>query len=106
MKHIKLYESWNRRATVVLEDRMGKMITLEVEHGTIQSISNDANIRFPFHVGQPVTVFLKSWACTNKFKIDGKNPCPEEKIYGIRKRDILQGHELRRIFPGKFRDNF
>jgi hypothetical protein len=106
MKHIKLYESWNRRSNIVLENRMGQTISLEIEHGTIRSIQNDANIRFPFHTGQPVTVFLKSWACTNKFKVNGENPCPEEKVFGIKTKDIPHGHELRRIFPGKFRDKF
>ena len=28
----------------------------------------------------------------------------EEKIFGIRKKDIPQGHELRMMFPHKFRN--
>jgi hypothetical protein len=32
------------------------------------------------------------------------DPCPEEKIFGIRKKDIPQGHELRMLYPHKFRN--
>jgi hypothetical protein len=31
------------------------------------------------------------------------DPCLEEKIFGIRKSDIPKGHELRMLYPGKFR---
>ena len=35
--------------------------------------------------------------------MDGKDMSPEEKVFGIRTKDIPQGHELRMMFPGKFR---
>jgi hypothetical protein len=36
--------------------------------------------------------------------MDQLDPCPEEKIFGIRKKDIPMGHELRFLYPHKFRD--
>jgi len=35
--------------------------------------------------------------------MDGKDMCPEPKIFGMRAKDIPQGHPLRSIYPGKFR---
>ena len=43
------------------------------------------------------------WACNNLFLIDGKDTCPEKKVFGIRASDIPQGHELRKIYPNKFK---
>jgi len=31
------------------------------------------------------------------------DPCPEEKIFGVRTKDVPHGHEWRRMFPNKFR---
>jgi hypothetical protein len=31
------------------------------------------------------------------------DPCPEEKIFGVKAKDVPQGHEWRRLFPNKFR---
>jgi hypothetical protein len=36
--------------------------------------------------------------------INDEDPCPEEKIFGIKKSHIPKGHELRLLFPGKFKD--
>jgi hypothetical protein len=62
-----------------------------------------AHISFPFKVGQILNRNVEVWACNNGFYIDGKDTCPEEKIFGIRKSDIPQGHELRMLYPNKFR---
>ena len=35
--------------------------------------------------------------------MDGKDMCPEEKIFGMRTKDIPKGHELRSLYPNKFR---
>lgn len=61
------------------------------------------HIRFPFEVGQILNRGVETWACNNGFYIDGKDTCPEEKVFGIRKSDIPKGHELRHLFPQKFR---
>jgi len=107
MKHyVELFENWTREEEIILSSRQGRKIIVKTQHGRIEEIDNQADIRFPFFVGQPVTVFMKSWACNNSFRWNGKNPCPEEKIFGIKKSDVPMGHELRRIFPGKFREDF
>jgi len=62
------------------------------------------HIRFPFSVGQILNRGVETWACNNNFYIDGKDTCPEEKVFGIRKSDIPQGHEFGYLFPNKFRN--
>lgn len=106
MKHIALFESWMREEEIVLTSRQGRKITIEVKHGKIEEIENEAGITFPFFTGQPVTVFLKSWACNHGFKWNGTDPCDpgEKKVFGIKAKYIPKGHELRQMFPGKFRD--
>ena len=64
---------------------------------------NHVHIRFPFEVGQILNRSVETWACNNGFYVDGKDTCPEEKVFGIRKSDIPQGHEIRHLFPHKFR---
>ena len=64
---------------------------------------NHVHIRFPFNVGEYLNKSVEEWACNNNFYIDGKDTCPEEKVFGIRKKDIPQGHELRTLFTNKFR---
>ncbi len=61
------------------------------------------HIRFPFVVGQVLNRNSETWACNNNFYIDGKDTCPEEKVFGIRKSDIPMGHQLRHLYPHKFR---
>jgi hypothetical protein len=64
---------------------------------------NHVHVNFPFKVGQILNRNIETWACNNHFYINGKDTCPEEKVFGIRKSDIPQGHELRNLFPNKFR---
>lgn len=72
--------------------------------GRIVDIDNLANMRFPFSEGQILNMSHETWACNNNFTVNGKDTCPEEKIFGIRKKDIPQGHELRMLYPGKFKN--
>lgn len=106
LKHIALFESWMREETIVLTSRQGRTIEIKVKHGKIEEIDNDAGIRFPFFTGQPVTVFMKGWACQHGFRWNGEDPCDpgEKKVFGIKAKHIPMDHELRRIYPGKFRD--
>ena len=64
---------------------------------------NHVHIRFPFEVGQILNRNVEIWACNNGFYMNGKDTCPEEKIFGIRKSDIPEGHEFRMLYPHKFR---
>lgn len=88
---------------VVLTSRQGRDILVKVIGGRITSIENNSGVRFPYSIGQHWNRSIETWACNNGFKIDGEDPCPEEKIFGIRKKDIPMGHELRMMYPSKFR---
>jgi hypothetical protein len=98
-----VFESSRYERDVVLTSRQGRDILVKVMGGKITSIENNSGIRFPYSIGQHWNRSIETWACTNKFKIDGEDPCPEEKIFGIRKKDIPMGHELRMMYPSKFR---
>ena len=102
LKNIKLFESFHSKKHT-LTSRQGRNITVLVSGSRIEEIENKSGINFPFRKGQIYNRSIETWACTNGFKIDGKDPCPEEKIFGIKKKDIPRGHELRLLFPHKFR---
>ena len=106
MRYIKLYENWQREEKITLTSRNGQSIEVITRHGKIDEIINDSKVSFPFHTGQLVTVFLKAWACNHGFKWNGKDACDpgEKKVFGIKAKHIPKGHELRQMFPGKFRD--
>jgi len=70
--------------------------------GRITSIENNSGMRFPFSVGQILNRTAEVWACNNNFLMDGKDTCPEKKIFGVKASDVPQGHEWRHIFPHKF----
>jgi hypothetical protein len=113
MKNIQIYENFNQR-TMILRHKMSGEITVELEGSQIKNVINNTNIRFPFNVGSIFNRSIETWACNNGFKVietwmNGRmqrsiDPCPEEKIFGIRKKDIPQGHELRMLYPHKFRN--
>jgi hypothetical protein len=104
MENLELYETFSREKITTLTSRQGKDIIVTSLGARIQSIDNKTWVNFPFSVVQTLTSSIETWACNNGFTMDGKSPCPEEKIFGIRKKDIPQGHELRMLFPGIFRD--
>ena len=102
MENLELYENYHLK-TVVFTSRQNRKIIVTVKASRIDSIDNQAGIRFPFSEGQTYNRSIETWACNNHFKIDGQDPCPDKKIFGIKTKDIPQGHELRKIYPGKFR---
>lgn len=106
LKYLQLFESWMREEVILLTSRQGRKIEIKVKHGKIEEIDNESGVKFPFFTGQPVTVFMKGWACQHGFKWNGEDPCDpgEKKVFGIKAKHIPRGHELRRIYPGKFRD--
>lgn len=113
MNHLELYENYGHR-TMVLKHKNRGEIKVELEGSRIAYIDNPINFRFPFPVGSNWNRSIETWACNNGFNkiqtlINGTvsaelDPCPEEKIFGIRKKDIPKGHELRILYPHKFRD--
>lgn len=80
------------------------IVVLKTPDGRIVEIENEFNINFPFKVGQILNRNHEVWACNNNYFVNDKDTCPEEKVFGIRKKDIPQGHELRMLFPGKFKN--
>ena len=104
MKHILIYENYGNSKEMILTSRQNREIRIIIEGGRITSIDNQSGVRFPWQVGQPSNQGINTWACNNGFKIDGQDPCPEKKIFGVRTKDVPQGHEWRMIFPNKFRD--
>ena len=77
-------------------------ISIELKNGRIHKINNLYNFRFPFKEGQHFNRNIEVWACNNGFFMDGKDTCPEKKIFGVKTKDVPKGHEWRSIFPNKF----
>lgn len=105
MKHLK---SFNENALpereVVFANKRNPRLSFSVfktPNGRITRIEN-CSVRFPFRVGQIFNRSIEVWACNNNFLMDGKDTCPEKKIFGVRAKDVPQGHEWRHIFPNKF----
>lgn len=69
----------------------------------ITKIENETGIMFPYKEGQILNRSVEVWACFNNFFMDGKDTCPINKVMGIKVTDIPQGHELRLLFPKKFK---
>jgi len=84
------------RAFNVYKTRDGRITKIEMP--------GHVHVRFPFVVGQVMNRGVETWACNNDFFMDGKDTCPEKKVFGKRASDIHDGHELRRLFPNKFRN--
>ena len=107
MKYIKkITENYSNMREIVFTHKTNRSVTITIHvtpDGFIEDIINDRSIRFPYNKGQRLNRNIEVWACNNNFFMDGKDTCPEEKIFGIRKSDIPQGHELRLMFPNKFR---
>jgi hypothetical protein len=111
MKYLKSFESRNERIIVFTNKRNPRMsISVSVSPDSrITYIENETGsasnggIRFPFSVGQSLSRNIEVWACNNNFYMDGKDTCPEKKIFGVKASDVPPGHEWRHIFPNKFR---
>ena len=101
---IKKFEAFSmRQITFVSKRNQNQIIKVFTEGGRIVSIENESGVRFPFSEGQTLSRNIEVWACNNNFYMDGKDTCPEKKIFGIRASDVPQGHEWRHIYPQKFR---
>ena len=105
MKHLKYFESRNERI-IVFTNKRNPILSITISlspDGRINNIENETGIRFQFSVGQSISRNIEVWACNNNFYMDGKDTCPEKKIFGVKTSDIPKGHEWRSIFPNKFR---
>lgn len=79
-----------------------EIVVTKSPDGRIIGIENETGIRFPFSLGQLLQRNVEVWACNNNFLMDGKDTCPDKKIFGVKTKDVPQGHEWRHIFPNKF----
>ncbi len=104
MRYLKPFNE-SRDVEVVLTNTRNPNIVIKLvkSMNRIVSIENKTNFRFPFKVGQLLNRGLETWASNNNFLIDNKDYSPEEKVMGISKRDIPMGHELRMLYPSKFK---
>ena len=105
MKHIKIFEEFKEKV-VIFTNKRNPSLTIKVTKtpdGRITNIDNKTGIRFCFSVGQLFNRTAEVWASNNNFLMDGKDTSPEQKVMGIKVSDIPQGHELRRLYPGKFK---
>jgi hypothetical protein len=105
MEHLNKFESF--KDTVITftgkRNRYHEIkVTLSPDYRIVE-IENNSPIRFPFSKGQSWNRNVEVWACNNNFLMDGKDTCPEKKIFGVKTSDVPQGHEWRHIFPNKFR---
>jgi hypothetical protein len=115
MNKLKTFESYGIREIVFThKNNPSLLIKVSVEDSRIKSIKHlrmDGRkeieigpvVRFPFSIGQSLSRNIEVWACNNNFYMDGKDTCPEKRIFGIRVSDVPSGHEWRHIFPNKFR---
>jgi len=103
MENLEIYENFSSEKEIEFTSRQRRKIIVKVQGGRIKDIDNQSGVRFPFHVGQQINRSIETWACNNNFQMDGNDPCPEKKVFGIKAKDIPKGHELRKIYPSKFR---
>ena len=95
-----------REKTIVFKGKRNPGLTLTIttsQDGRIKTIDNPAKFRFPFSIGEYLNKNIETWANNNNFLIDGKDVGPDKKIFGIKTKDIPQGHEFRHLFPNKFK---
>lgn len=96
-------EAYGELERVFESKRTGRKIIVKVQGGRITEVENESGVRFPFQVGSIWNRNTEVWACNNNFFLDGEDTCPEEKIFGVRAKDVPVGHEWRTLFPNKFR---
>ena len=105
MKNLEIYENYSGEKIIKMDSTRGAgSITFKIQGSKILDIINQSRVNFPFREGQTYTRSIETWACNNNFNIDGKSPCSPKKVFGIDPKHIPQGHELRRLFPNKFRN--
>jgi hypothetical protein len=108
MKHLKKFNEsdyYKNEIEIKFTHKLNRNLDFSVyksPDGRVTRIGH-CHIRFPFSVGQMISRNIEVWACNNNFMIDGKDTCPEKKVFGIKVSDIPQGHEFRKLYPNKFK---
>lgn len=112
MEHIELYENFNQRTMIIRHRNFGE-IKVELQGSQIMEVVNNSNVMFPFGVGSSWNRSIETWSCRNNFikietwmnnrMVKQEDTCSEEKVAGIRVKDIPPGHPLRIMYPNKFK---
>lgn len=104
MKYLKPFNE-SKEVEVVLRHTRNPniVITLVKSMNRIIYIENKSNYRFPYRVGELINRGLETWASNNNFLIDDKDYSADKKVMGIRTKDIPMGHDLRMLYPSKFK---
>ena len=112
MEHIKLYENFNQKTMIIKHRNFGE-IKVELQGSQIIDVVNNSNVMFPFAVNSSWNMSVETWACRNNFvtietwinnrMAKKEETCPEERVAGIRVKDIPHGHPLRMMYPSKFK---
>ena len=97
-----LFENF-KEEEITLTSKQNRDIKISVKQGKIMTVDNKSGVNFPFKQGQMYNASVKSWAKNNNFKWNGQNLDDEKKVFGIKAKDIPKGHELRTMFPNKFK---
>lgn len=103
---IEKFNEYQHEVEIIFTNKRNPNLKLNIfksRDGRIVRIDNPRNIRFPFSIGQILNRSIENWACNNNFLMDGKDMCPEKKLFGIKTKDIPRGHELRILYPHKFK---
>lgn len=98
-----LNENYTKKIKLVSKRNPNLIITFDVIGGKIQNIVKSNGVRFPYDEGEIYNRGIETWCCNNNYTLNGKDTCPEPKIFGIKTKDIPQGHPLRHIYPNKFK---
>lgn len=92
-EHVELFEGgWDEprdKNTVVLTKKVNRAVKITITKspdGIITGIDAPSGVRFPYSVGQLLNRNIETWCCTNGWLMNGKDTCPEEKIFGVPKK--------------------
>lgn len=70
-----LTKKTNPSITITISTRPGgRILGIDAPHG---------NMNLPFYVGQILNRNIETWCCSNGWLLNGKDPCPEEKVFGV-----------------------
>ena len=106
MINLQIFEAFYDEKEIKHEHKRNTALSFKLTKdrvGRITKIDKPDNVRFPYTIGQFLNRSFESWACNNHYLIDGKDTCPDKKIFGVKTKDVPQGHEWRNVFPNKFR---
>ena len=112
MKLIEAFQDFSYNKELVLQHKNRRDITITIVVDSNYIVTDiiyspkqtERMFRLPYKIGKRANLrFVEDWACKNDFLLNGRDTCPEKKVFGIKTSDIPQGHPLRYAYPNKFR---